>query len=179
MRHEPPLERILSNGEKGAGSGRSALKPCRSKAAGQSSRADTDRQPNRFLFLTGARSPISRLASCFWSSRCPRARSCMPTRAMTPMPSATMSRATRQGRTFRRKPTSAGRTAARRSSTEIATPSSACSDGSKDFHRIATRYDRSATNFLGPSAAPPLLVVMSQSAARRAAFPSFSLGGAK
>lgn len=23
-----------------------------------------------------------------------------------------------------------------------------CSDGSKDFHRIATRYDRSATNFL-------------------------------
>ena len=34
-------------------------------------------------------------------------------------------------RTFRRKPTGAGRTASRRSSTAIATPSSACSDGSK------------------------------------------------
>ena len=38
------------------------------------------------------------------------------------------------------------RTASRPTSTVTATPSSACSDASKDFRRIATRYDRLAYN---------------------------------
>ena len=91
--------------------------PCADRCAMPPARLHAHRRPGRRLHRRrGTSGAASWLAT-----------SCMATRVTTATPSAGRSRIEARCRTSRQRPTDAGRTASRRSSIAIATPSSACS----------------------------------------------------